>query len=347
MAPLGVGAGRSVALRCFSAPVHSMMKYDARGAPKDHPNGIADRAERTSPAPNVAPGTQAVRSAAPVPQFFKRLLLTYLLPYLLPHRQRSLIWQFARRDVLARYRGSLLGLSWSFLTPLLMLGIYTFVFREVFNARWPASAQGGSLGDGNVEFALQVYAGLIVFNLFAEVMARAPRLVLDQPNLVKKVVFPLEILPWVAILAGLFHLVINLAVLLTATLVTRGSLPPTIVALPLIVAAFLPLLLGFSWLLAALGVFLRDIGQLIGMVMTALMFLSPVFYPADALPKRWQPFLLFNPMTLPIEQLRRVMLDGLWPNWDSLALYAAAALLIGWLGAGWFAATRKGFADVL
>ena len=273
--------------------------------------------------------------------------MTYFLPYLLPHRQRSLIWQFARRDVLARYRGSLLGLSWSFLTPLLMLGIYTFVFREVFNARWPASAQGGSLGDGNVEFALQVYAGLIVFNLFAEVMARAPRLVLDQPNLVKKVVFPLEILPWVAILAGIFHLVINLAVLLTATLVTRGSLPPTIVALPLIVAAFLPLLLGFSWLLAALGVFLRDIGQLIGMVMTALMFLSPVFYPAEALPKRWQPLLSFNPMTLPIEQLRRIMLDGLWPNWDSLALYAAAALLIGWLGAGWFAATRKGFADVL
>lgn len=270
-----------------------------------------------------------------------------LSTYFLPLRLRSLIWQFSRRDVLARYRGSLLGLGWSFLTPLLMLGIYTFVFREVFNARWPSGAQGGLGGDSNVAFALQVYAGLIVFNLFAEVLARAPRLVLDQPNLVKKVVFPLEILPWVAILAALFHLAVNLFVLLGATLLARGSLPPTLLALPLVIAAFLPLLLGLSWLLAALGVFLRDIGQLIGMVMTALMFLSPVFYPAESLPERWRPLLSFNPLTLPIEQLRRVMLDGLWPDWGSLALYAAVALLTGWLGARGFAATRKGFADVL
>lgn len=270
-----------------------------------------------------------------------------LSTYFLPLRLRSLIWQFTRRDVLARYRGSLLGLGWSFLTPLMMLAVYTFVFREVFNARWPAGTHQSLGGNSNVAFALQVYAGLIVFNLFAEVMTRAPRLVLDQPNLVKKVVFPLEILPWVAILAAVFHLAVNLVVLFGATLVARGGLPLTVLALPLVVAVFLPLLLGLCWLLAALGVFLRDIGQIIGMLMTALMFLSPVFYPAEALPARWQPVLMLNPLTVPIEQIRRVMLDGLWPDWQALALYALVALLIGWLGARWFAATRKGFADVL
>lgn len=266
--------------------------------------------------------------------------------YFLPLGLRSLIWQFARRDVLARYRGSLLGLGWSFLTPLLMLAVYTFVFREVFNARWPA-APSGQGGDEDLAFALQVYAGLIVFNLFAEVMGRAPRLVLDQPNLVKKVVFPLEILPWVSILAALFHLAINLAVLLGATLLATHRLPPTLLALPLVVAAFVPLLLGLAWLLASLGVFLRDIGQVIGMLITALMFLSPVFYPAQALPAHWQPLAALNPLTFPIETVRLVALDGVWPDWGQLGGYALCAVLIGWLGARWFAATRKGFADVI
>ncbi len=271
--------------------------------------------------------------------------MSSLASYFLPLRLRSLIWQFARREVLSRYRGSLLGLGWSFLTPLLMLAVYTFVFREVFNARWPSSAPGN--GDSDFTFALQVYAGLIVFNFFAEVLGRAPRLVLDQPNLVKKVVFPLEILPWVAILAALFHLAVNLVVLLGAVLLVNHSLPITLLALPLVIAVFIPLLLGLTWLLAALGVFLRDIGQLIGMVLTALMFLSPVFYPAQSLPERWRPLLAFNPLTQPIEQLRRVTLEGLWPNWLVLGGYAMLALMTAWLGARWFAATRKGFADVI
>lgn len=239
----------------------------------------------------------------------------------------------------------MLGLGWSFLTPLLMLGIYTFVFREVFNARWPAGARAGM--DDSLAFALQVYAGLIVFNLFAEVLTRAPRLVVDQPNLVKKVVFPLEILSWVALIAALFHFAANLAVLLGALLIFGGGPSLSLLALPLVIAAFLPLLLGMGWLLASLGVFLRDIGQVIGMLMTALMFLSPVFFPTQALPERWQPLLSLNPLTLPIEQIRRILLDGLWPDWGALALYLPVSLLVGWLGASWFAATRKGFADVL
>lgn len=261
--------------------------------------------------------------------------------YFLPLKQCTLIWQFARRDVLARYRGSLLGLGWSFLTPLLMLAVYTFVFRVVFKARW------GDGAAGDFEFALQVYAGLIVYSLFAEVASRAPRLVLDQPNLVKKVVFPLEILPWVAVLAGLFHLALNLAVLLVAAAVTRGGLSPGALSLPLLLASFVPLLLGLSWFLASLGVFIRDVGQITALLVSLLIFLSPVFYPVSILPEHWQPLLRANPLTPMIEQVRRVTLEGMWPDWTQLVLQFAVGIAVAWLGARWFSLTRKGFADVL
>jgi len=257
-----------------------------------------------------------------------------------PLRQRTLIWQFARRDVLARYRGSLLGIGWSLLTPLLMLAVYTFVFREIFKARWMNAG-------GDFEFALQLYAGLIVFNLFAEVLSQAPRLITDQPNLVKKVVFPLEILPWVAILVSLFHFAINLAVLLAAAAVFHGGLSLTVLALPVVLIPLLPLLLGLAWFLAALGVFVRDVSQVMSMVVGLLMFLSPVFYPTSALPPQWQPWLKANPLTPAIEQMRRVVLDGLWPDWEQCLIFAVVGCLVCWAGARWFAAARQGFADVL
>ncbi|MCX7176995.1 MAG: ABC transporter permease [Proteobacteria bacterium] len=261
--------------------------------------------------------------------------------YLFPWQQRYLIWQIARRDVLARYRGSLLGLGWSLLNPLLMLAVYTFVFREVFKARW------GSGDGGGIEFALQVYAGLIVFSFFSECLSRAPRLVLDQPQLVKKVVFPLEILPWTALLSALFHTAVNLCVLLAAAAAVRGELSLSIISLPLVFLPLLPLLLGLSWFLASLGVFVRDVGQVIGMALNLLMFLSPVFYPMSSLPERWQPWLALNPLTPVIEQTRRVVMESQWPDWTMLAIFAACSVSAAWLGGLWFATTRKGFADVL
>lgn len=263
------------------------------------------------------------------------------LSFFLPLRQRSLIWQFSKRDVLARYRGSLLGLGWSFVNPLLMLAIFTFVFRTIFKARW------GDIEASDLEFALRVYSGLIVFTLFTEVLNRAPRLVLDQPNLVKKVVFPLEILPWVPPLAGLFHLALNLTLLLAATAFDRGGLPLSALALPLVLFPLMPLLLAMGWFFAALGVYVRDIGQIMPTVSSLLMFLSPVFFHPSALPPDWQPWLNINPLTLIIEQTRRVVLDGLWPEWGSLAVYLVLASVAAWIGGIWFQATRKGFADVL
>ncbi len=267
------------------------------------------------------------------------------LPFFLPLAYRTLIWQLGRREVLGRYRGSLLGVGWSFVTPVMMLAVYTFVFVDVFKARWPGAGHGSG---GGLTFALYIFAGLIVFNLFAEIAGRAPRLVVDQPNLVKKVAFPLEILPWVAVLSGLFHLALSVLVLLAAVAFLHpGGVQPSAAALPLVLLPFLPFLLGLGWLLSALGVFIRDIGQIMNFVVSLAMFLSPVFYPLESLSEPMRTWMYFNPLTTIIDNVRRVLLQGLWPDWNALALFAAAASAFAVLAAVLFQATRKGFADVL
>jgi lipopolysaccharide transport system permease protein len=269
-------------------------------------------------------------------------VVTFLQRSYIPLHTRSLLWQFARRDVLGRYRGSLLGMAWSFLTPLLMLGVYSFVFVGVFRATWPGSPKGGGL-----EFALQVFAGLLVFNLFAEVAGKAPNLVVDQPNLVKKVIFPVELLSWVTVLSGLFHLLISVATLLVVLVIVRGSLPVTALALPLVLAPFVPVLLGLGWFLSAIGVFVRDVGPVMTMFVSFTMFLSPIFYSVASLDPEWQFWMNLNPLTLIIEQVRAVLLQGLWPAWGALGMYAVAACAFAAVGATFFQLTRKGFADVL
>lgn len=287
---------------------------------------------------------EGIQRRSPIFPRIKELVLSvsFVSAFFFPHRHRTLIQQFVRREILGRYRGSLLGVGWSFITPLLMLAVYTFVFVGVFKARWPGAEAGGG-----TEFALQIFAGLLVFNLFAEVANRAPRLILEQPNLVKKVVFPLETLPWISVLAAVFHLLLGCAVLLLAVGVIRGGLPPSALTLPLVLLPFLPLLLGFSWLFAALGVFVRDIGQMMGLVVNLGMFMSPIFYSSRSLAPEWQIWMHLNPLTLIVEQVRAVVLEGLWPNWLALGVYGLLTSAFAVLGALFFQATRKGFADVL
>jgi lipopolysaccharide transport system permease protein len=260
--------------------------------------------------------------------------------FIAPFEHSGLVKQLVRREILGRYRGSFLGLLWSFVTPVLMLTVYTFVFGMIFRSRWTAD------GESRFEFALVLFAGLIVFNLFSECVTRAPGLVLANVNYVKKVIFPLEILPWVVLGSALFHAAISLLVLAGALALTQG-LHPTILLLPLVLAPLLLLILGLSWLLAALGVFVRDIGQFINLAMTALLFLSPIFYPASALPESVRDWLFLNPLTFMIEQTRAVLIWGKWPDWGGLGLYALLMLPVAWLGFAWFQRTRKGFADVL
>ena len=256
-------------------------------------------------------------------------------------RNRELIKASAKREVLGRYRGSFLGLLWSFFNPLFMLAVFTFVFSVIFQARW-----GGGSGS-KTEFALVLFAGLLVFNLFAECINRAPGLILSNTNYVKKVVFPLEILPFVGLLSALFHTLISLGVWLIAYAIFFGVPYLTVLYLPLVLVPFCLFLMGLSWALASLGVFLRDVSQFIGVMTTALMFLSPIFYPATAFPEDYRYILYLNPLTTVVEQARDVLFWGKTPDFLMLGVYWVVTLGFAWLGFAWFQKTRKGFADVL
>ncbi|MGZ5069874.1 MAG: ABC transporter permease [Methylobacter sp.] len=252
-----------------------------------------------------------------------------------------LILQMVRREIIGRYRGSFLGLLWSFVNPILMLTIYTFVFGFVFKARW------GQDSMDKYEFALVLFTGLIAFNLFAECVSRAPGLILSNINFVKKVIFPLEILPWVALGSALFHAAISLAVLLIFLAVLGHGFSWTMLWLPVVALPFLLLIMGLSWLLASLGVFIRDIGQIVSMTLTVLMFMSPIFYPLSSLPETVRCYLFLNPLTFIVEQVRNILLWGQQPNWEHLAIYSLTSIAVAWFGLLWFEKTRKGFADVL
>ena len=254
---------------------------------------------------------------------------------------RQLIARMGQREIIGRYKGSAMGLAWSFITPLFMLAIYTFVFSVVFQARW------GTSEESKTQFAVVLFAGLIVHTLFSDVINRAPQLVLGNVNYVKKVVFPLEILPVVQLLSATFHALVSVAVLIAAQLVFQGSLPITALLLPVVLLPFLLLTLGLAWWLASLGVFVRDVGQTISLVTSVMLFMSPVFFPVQSLPPALQPWMHLNPLTFVIEQVREVVVWGRLPDWQGLAVYSLASIATAWLGFAWFQKTRKGFADVL
>jgi lipopolysaccharide transport system permease protein len=254
---------------------------------------------------------------------------------------RLLIWQMTRREIAARYQGSMIGLAWSFINPLLMLVVYTFVFSVVFKARW------GVEEESRTDFAIILFAGMIVYSLFAEMINRAPEQIVSNANYVKKVVFPLEILSWVSLGSVLFHSLVSLVVLLLVQLVTNLSLPWTIVFFPLVLLPLIFASLGGAWFLAALGVYVRDIGQITTVFTSVLMFMSAVFYPISALPEDYQAWLRLNPLVLIITESRKVLILGSMPDWSWLGIAFVMGLAIAFAGFWWFQKTRKGFADVL
>lgn len=257
-------------------------------------------------------------------------------------RNRVLINQMAKREVLGRYRGSVIGLGWSFFNPLLMLSVYTFFFSFVYKSRW------GNVQDaGRADFAIILFVGLIIHGLFAECINRAPTLINSNVSYVKKVVFPLEVFPWIAMGSALFHAGISIVVLLVLQLVIAGSLLWTVIFLPLVVLPLILVTLGFAWFLAATGVYVRDISQTTGLITSVMLFVSPVFYPISTLPHKMQLLVMLNPLSLIIEESRKVLLFGEMPNWTALGVYSLVSMVIAWIGFWWFQKTRKGFADVL
>lgn len=256
-------------------------------------------------------------------------------------RNRELVRALAQREVIGRYRGSFMGVLWSFFNPLFMLAVYTFVFSVVFKARW------GTGSDSKTEFALVLFSGLMIFNLFSECINRAPGLILANVNYVKKVVFPLDILPWVVLGASLFHGMVSLVVWLFAYSLFFGMPHLTVLYLPLIILPLMLFIMGLSWFLASLGVYLRDVSQFIGVITTVLMFMSPVFYSAEALPVAYRSFLYLNPLTPAIEQTRLVLYAGHMPDMRLLLKCLLMSMLVALLGFAWFQKTRRGFADVI
>ncbi len=230
---------------------------------------------------------------------------------------------------------------WSLLTPIIMLAIYTFVFTVVFHARWEVDIPD------RPAFAMVLYVGIIVVSMVTECLTRAPTLLLNNQTYVKNVVFPIEILPWVQICVAIANAGFALVALTAAHLLTRGALPLTALWLPVLLAPMLLMVVGGGWLLASMGVFLRDIGQVVTFFTTMLLFVSPVFYPITALPPRLQGLIYLNPATFPIEQARAAFLFGQRPDFVGLAIYTVVAWLVAWGGLLWFQNTRRGFADVM
>jgi lipopolysaccharide transport system permease protein len=254
---------------------------------------------------------------------------------------RQLISSLIRHEILGRYKGSILGLLWSFLNPMAMLFVYTIVFSVIFPARW--SPQSAS----KVESGLLIFAGLIIFNIFAECINKAPKLIISNANYVKKIVFPLEILPVVLLGSAIIHGIIGLIIWLMAYSLLIGIPNITVIFTLIILLPYFIFILGLTWILCSFGVYIRDTEQIITMLTTALMFLSPIFYPITVIPENYRFFFQLNPMTYVLEEIRKVLFWGIMPDLFNWLIYFFISTIFAWLSYFWFQKTRKGFADVL
>lgn len=280
-------------------------------------------------------GTPAVASSAP------GRLMRSRNPFAAFGRHRNLTRELVRNEILGRYRGASFGMLWSLLSPFMMLVVYTIAFGSILKGRWP------QVGDTHAEFGLVIFVGIFVHGFFGECFTRAPRLMLEHANYVKRVVFPLDILPWTMVLAGLFHLGMNVLVFCLLSFFVYQQLSPLVLLLPLVLAPLVLLTVAVSWVMSSLGVYLRDIAQVAPVASTAMFFLSSAIIPVDAVPEDYQLVFHLNPLTFFIDQARAVALWGQQPDWAGLGWYALGGLVAVFAAHAWFRRTSRGFADVL
>lgn len=269
------------------------------------------------------------------------LLMALAGPFSAFTRHRDLTRELVRSEVLGRYRGASFGLMWSLISPFLMLMVYTIAFGEILKGRWPQAPES------NAEFSIILFLGIIVHSFFAECFTRAPRLMLENSNYVKRVVFPLEILPWAMAMSALFHTAMNIAVFLLLSLLVYQDLSVYAVLLPLVFIPLILMTIAISWLVASLGVYMRDISQVTPVLATAMFFLSSAIIPMEAVPEKFRLVFHLNPLTFFINQARDVALWGKPPDWTALAIWTAGSLLAAYIAYAWFRKTSKGFADVI
>ena len=269
-------------------------------------------------------------------------LLNPMRPFESLWASRELLIQIVQRDIKSRYRASMFGLFWMVATPLFMLAVYTFVFSVIFKARW-----GDSFGDSKSAFALIIFCGFSVFNIFSEGISSACNVITGNQNFVKKVVFPLEILPVASVLTATTFGLVWMLILLLGIIIFINKLYLSAICLPFILLPLILFTTGIAWFLASIGTFFRDLQHAIGIILQALFFMSPILYPLEMVPESLRPALLLNPLTTIVEQTRGILLFGHWPDWPQLALLTGISLLIFHLGYVWFMKTKRGFADVV
>lgn len=268
-------------------------------------------------------------------------LLSRLIPLSFLTTHRVAFRQFLVRAISRRYRLSAFGALWMIVVPLVTLGIYTFVFGVVMESRWNSEQSGTSV------FSIYLFSGLIVFWVMAEVVGQSPTAIAEHTNLVKRAVFPLEILPAVVVGSAVFHALVNALVLMAALLALQGTIPLSALWLPVVLAPFVLMLLGFAWILAAIGVYFRDIVHVVGLFLTGALFISPVFYDTSRLNPIIQSVIILNPITFIVVQTRKVILEGQAPDWIGLGLYLLVAWAVASIGLAFFRRARANFADVL
>lgn len=269
-----------------------------------------------------------------------RWIASALYPLAIAKRNRHLINRIVRREIEQKYRGSVLGILWTLITPLMMLAVYSFVFSQVFPSPWRGEQT-------NAPMPLLLFAGLIIFGVLAEPVNRAPSLILENGNYVKKVVFPLEVLGMVALVSNLVQAGISLLVWLLIYVIWVGPPPATCLLLPVALLPLCFLTLGLTWMLCALGVFLRDMRQIVPVATTILMFLSPIFFPGSAVPPRFAFCVDANPLAWTIEMTRDLMIFGRLPDLVPWLVMLIASYAVACIGLWIFGRLRMAFSDVL
>jgi lipopolysaccharide transport system permease protein len=271
-----------------------------------------------------------------------RLLVSPLEVFGSAWRNRGLILRLARREIEARYRGSMLGILWSLVVPLALLTVYTIVFSTIFASRWEIAKSGSK-----VDFALVLFSGLILFNVFAETANRAPGLMLENVTYIKRIVFPLQVLPWVSVTVALFNATVSFCAFVIGFLLMRGIPPASAALFPLMLVPLVLLAVGCSWFLSSLGVYLRDVQQFVPVIITVLLYLNPIFFPMERLPGALATVMQFSPIAVAVEGARAVLFGGASPDWPALGLHVLLSWVFAWGALMWFLKTRKGFADVV